>query len=72
MLSLPGGHIYISLKRYPSNSGVLDQKFCLIAEKMKNEIKHVEWVKIEGCGHAIHVEQPEEFGTIVSGFLKNF
>jgi 2-succinyl-6-hydroxy-2,4-cyclohexadiene-1-carboxylate synthase len=53
-------------------TGVLDRKFCLIAEKMKNEIKHIEWVKIEGCGHAIHVEQPEKFGTIVSGFLKNF
>jgi 2-succinyl-6-hydroxy-2,4-cyclohexadiene-1-carboxylate synthase len=24
---------------------------------------------IEECGHAIHVEEPEKFGTIVSDFL---
>ena len=39
---------------------------------MVKEIKNVEWVKVEGCGHAIHVEEPEKFGTIVSGFLRIF
>ena len=72
MLSLPGGHIYISLKQIPLVTGGLDQKFCLIAEEMIKEIKNVEWVKVEGCGHAIHVEEPEKFGTIVSGFLRIF
>ena len=28
------------------------------------------FVKIHGAGHAIHVEQPEKFDTIVKGFLK--
>ena len=39
---------------------------------MVKEIKNVEWIKVDGCGHAIHVEEPEKFGTIVSRFLKNF
>ena len=52
-------------------TGGLDQKFCFIAEEMVKEIKNVEWVKVDGCGHAIHVEEPEKFGTIVSRFLKN-
>jgi 2-succinyl-6-hydroxy-2,4-cyclohexadiene-1-carboxylate synthase len=52
-------------------TGTLDQKFGLIAEKMKKEMNHVEWVKIKDCGHAIHVEQPEKFGTIVNRFLSN-
>ena len=32
-------------------------------------MKNAEWVKVDGCGHAIHVEHPEKFGTIVNGFL---
>ena len=32
-------------------------------------MKKVQWVKVDECGHAIHVEQPEKFGTIVNGFL---
>jgi 2-succinyl-6-hydroxy-2,4-cyclohexadiene-1-carboxylate synthase len=52
-------------------TGTLDQKFCLIAEKMKKEMNHVEWIKIEECGHAIHVEQSEKFGTIVNRFLSH-
>ena len=52
-------------------TGSLDQKFCLIAEKMKKGIKNVEWVNVDECGHAIHVEEPEKFGTIVSRFLSN-
>ncbi|KAA9012669.1 2-succinyl-6-hydroxy-2,4-cyclohexadiene-1-carboxylate synthase [Niallia endozanthoxylica] len=50
-------------------TGKHDQKFCLIAEKMVKKMKHVKWKNIEDCGHAIHVEQPEKFGTIVNGFL---
>jgi 2-succinyl-6-hydroxy-2,4-cyclohexadiene-1-carboxylate synthase len=50
-------------------TGDLDQKFCRIAKDMQKEIKKVEWVNVLGCGHAIHVEQPEKFGTIVSDFL---
>ena len=53
-------------------TGGLDQKFCFIAEEMVKEIKNVEWIKVDGCGHVIHVEEPEKFGIIVGRFLKNF
>lgn len=52
-------------------TGSLDQKFCEIAKKMKIKIKNCRWININGCGHAIHVEEPKKFGTIVSGFLSH-
>ncbi|UII55313.1 2-succinyl-6-hydroxy-2,4-cyclohexadiene-1-carboxylate synthase [Cytobacillus spongiae] len=50
-------------------TGELDLKFCTIAEKMQNMLAKCKWVNVNGCGHAIHVEEPEKFGTIVSEFL---
>ncbi|SMQ83655.1 2-succinyl-6-hydroxy-2,4-cyclohexadiene-1-carboxylate synthase [Bacillus sp. OV166] len=50
-------------------TGEEDKKFCDIADKMMKELKNTSWVVIEGSGHAIHVEEPEKFGTIVSDFL---
>ncbi len=52
-------------------TGRLDEKFCLIAEKMTARIRNCEWLKVENCGHAIHVENPDIFGTIVKRFLSN-
>ncbi|MBU8879862.1 2-succinyl-6-hydroxy-2,4-cyclohexadiene-1-carboxylate synthase [Bacillus sp. FJAT-29790] len=52
-------------------TGSLDEKFCRIADKMIEKLKKGEWVSITDCGHAIHVENPEIFGTIVSEFLSN-
>lgn len=46
-----------------------DEKFCRIAEDMQKKLKYSKWLKVENCGHNIHVEQTEKFGTIVSGFL---
>lgn len=51
-------------------TGEKDEKFCRIAKQMMTAIKSASWVVIENSGHAIHVENPEKFGTIVSGFLK--
>lgn len=51
--------------------GDLDHKFCQIAEDMQKSLKKGQIFKVNGCGHAIHVEQPEKFGTIVSEFLSN-
>ncbi|WP_248278524.1 2-succinyl-6-hydroxy-2,4-cyclohexadiene-1-carboxylate synthase [Bacillus sp. DNRA2] len=51
-------------------TGELDKKFCQIASEMVDLVKNSKWVVVDQCGHAIHVEQPEKFGTIVSGFLK--
>lgn len=50
-------------------TGELDEKFVRIAEMMYSHIKEAQSVNILGAGHAIHVEQPEKFGKIVSGFL---
>ncbi len=50
-------------------TGSIDEKFCKIAEKMTKVLKNSQWVSISDCGHAIHVEKPEIFGTIVSEFL---
>lgn len=52
-------------------TGSLDEKFCLIAEEMEKRLEHSQWINVEGCGHAIHVENHEKFGTIVSRFLSN-
>lgn len=50
-------------------TGNLDQKFCRIAEEMSKILPNAKWKTTEDAGHAIHVEKPELFGTIVSGFL---
>lgn len=50
-------------------TGEKDAKFCRIAEKMAAQCKFSRRVIVEKSGHAIHVEEPEKFGTIVSGFL---
>jgi len=49
--------------------GDLDEKFRKIAEKMSQRLNSSSIKIINGAGHAIHVENPEKFGTIVSGFL---
>ncbi|GIN60023.1 putative 2-succinyl-6-hydroxy-2,4-cyclohexadiene-1-carboxylate synthase [Robertmurraya siralis] len=52
-------------------TGALDQKFCQIAKKMQNIVNHAEWITVSDCGHTIHVENAEKFGTIVEGYLSN-
>ncbi|MFZ7944997.1 2-succinyl-6-hydroxy-2,4-cyclohexadiene-1-carboxylate synthase [Neobacillus sp. 19] len=50
-------------------TGREDKKFCGIAESILQSLKKGTWVVVENSGHAIHVEEPEKFGTIVSDFL---
>ncbi|MBK5443653.1 2-succinyl-6-hydroxy-2,4-cyclohexadiene-1-carboxylate synthase [Peribacillus sp. TH24] len=50
-------------------TGELDPKFCLIAESMQKMLKQAEWKIINDAGHAIHVEDGEKFGKIISEFL---
>lgn len=52
-------------------TGSEDQKFCRIAEEMAVRLKKATWRVVGNSGHAIHVEEPEKFGTIVSDFLSN-
>lgn len=52
-------------------TGSLDEKFCQIAAKMKDSISDCTWIEVGDCGHAIHVEKADKFGTIVKSFLSN-
>ncbi|MGD7007380.1 2-succinyl-6-hydroxy-2,4-cyclohexadiene-1-carboxylate synthase [Metabacillus sp. 84] len=51
-------------------TGEWDEKFCEIGKEMHHLLEHSEHIEIQRTGHAIHVEQPRIFGTIVDGFLK--
>lgn len=52
-------------------TGELDDKFCGIARRMQKLMKNCDWKIIKGAGHAIHVEDDEMFGKIISEFLQN-
>lgn len=51
--------------------GELDEKFCHIADEMKELLPYAHLEKVKGVGHTIHVEEPSKFGTIVRDFLYN-
>ncbi|MGE6377807.1 2-succinyl-6-hydroxy-2,4-cyclohexadiene-1-carboxylate synthase [Peribacillus muralis] len=51
-------------------TGEFDPKFCDIASSMEKKLRKAEWKIINGAGHAIHVEDGEKFGKIISEFLK--
>ena len=53
-------------------TGEYDEKFCRIAKSMKKQLKHCEWEVVPKVGHAIHVEDSEMFGRIVSEFLEKW
>ncbi|MEH7106294.1 2-succinyl-6-hydroxy-2,4-cyclohexadiene-1-carboxylate synthase [Bacillus sp. JJ1764] len=50
-------------------TGEKDEKFGRIAESMLSLLNNAHWSRVEEVGHAIHVENKEKFGTIVSDFL---
>lgn len=49
--------------------GNLDDKFCAIAKEMCKTISTARHVTFPGAGHALHVEQPMKFGTMIREFL---
>ncbi|PPA71753.1 2-succinyl-6-hydroxy-2,4-cyclohexadiene-1-carboxylate synthase [Jeotgalibacillus proteolyticus] len=49
--------------------GEEDKKFCIIAENMEKKLPNAKKIIFSGAGHAIHVEQPKKFGTIIKEFL---
>jgi len=53
-------------------TGSLDEKFCKIALEMKALLKNVKHKIVNDAGHAIHVENPAEFATIVEEYLTSF
>lgn len=49
--------------------GQLDPKFCRISQEMQLLIQNADLVEVNEVGHAIHVEVPKKFGTIVKEFF---
>ena len=45
--------------------GELDLKFCAIAKRMEKELPNAQLVVVKDAGHAIHVEKPKIFATII-------
>jgi 2-succinyl-6-hydroxy-2,4-cyclohexadiene-1-carboxylate synthase len=52
--------------------GCLDRKFAAIANEMETWIPDAEVIPFFDTGHAIHVEDPRKFGTIVEEVLFNY
>ena len=52
-------------------TGEVDQKFVGIANKMIKDNENFTHITILGCGHAIHVENPKKFATIVKESILN-
>lgn len=51
-------------------TGSLDKKFETIALEMKNALPAARHFSVKNAGHAIHVEKPEEFATIIDELVK--
>ena len=52
-------------------TGQVDHKFVDIANKMRQVNENFTHITISGCGHAIHVENPQKFATIVKESILN-
>ncbi|MER2129258.1 2-succinyl-6-hydroxy-2,4-cyclohexadiene-1-carboxylate synthase [Solibacillus sp.] len=50
-------------------TGALDEKFVTLNEKMQNLLTHAKHLTIPAVGHAIHVENPLKFATIVEEMI---
>lgn len=50
-------------------AGALDEKFTAIARTMQVELPNARCAFVEGAGHNVHLEKPEEFIAIVDAFL---
>ncbi|RFU63646.1 2-succinyl-6-hydroxy-2,4-cyclohexadiene-1-carboxylate synthase [Peribacillus saganii] len=50
-------------------TGEADKKFSDIGYAMKEVLPYCELQIFKGAGHALHVEEPEKFGKIISEFL---
>ena len=51
-------------------TGALDSRFCAIAQAMKGANPGFATLQVEGAGHCIHLEQPQQFQREVTGFLR--
>jgi 2-succinyl-6-hydroxy-2,4-cyclohexadiene-1-carboxylate synthase len=49
--------------------GARDTKYSEVAEAMRSRIGAGRVVNVEGAGHCVHVERPDEFAALLDGFL---
>jgi 2-succinyl-6-hydroxy-2,4-cyclohexadiene-1-carboxylate synthase len=49
--------------------GARDAKYSEVAEAMRSRMGAGRVVKVEGAGHCVHVERPDEFAALLDGFL---
>ncbi|HEX5141385.1 MAG TPA: 2-succinyl-6-hydroxy-2,4-cyclohexadiene-1-carboxylate synthase [Dehalococcoidia bacterium] len=50
-------------------AGTLDERYAAAAPIMASTVPGAEFAIIEGAGHTTHLEQPEAWGRLVTGFL---
>jgi len=50
-------------------AGAEDHKFCLLGEKMANQMPQAALEILQDCSHNIHFEQPEKYATVLSAFF---
>lgn len=50
-------------------AGELDRKFVAIAERMAAALPNAELTVLAGAGHTLHLEQPDAFASLLSGWL---
>lgn len=53
-------------------AGTLDQPYVAHARAMQNVLKRAQLSVVPGAGHAVHLEQPAAFASLVAGFLDSF
>ena len=49
--------------------GARDSKFCAIAEQLAVALPRASIARIDGAGHAAHIEQPEATGSAIASFI---
>jgi pimeloyl-ACP methyl ester carboxylesterase len=47
-------------------TGELDPKFCQLAREMGPAIPRVRLSVVEGCGHAVHLERPDDLASLLT------
>ncbi len=50
-------------------AGSLDEKFVAIARGLRGELPKARLAIVEGAGHNVHLEKPDDFLALVDGFL---
>lgn len=53
-------------------TGELDTKYVEIGRQMSERLLQAKLEVVPGCGHAVHLENPELFASLVLNFLKNY